>query len=145
MLVLFSMLSGACACSVAVVKSLNMGNRTDTHTHFHTRRGVSVVFDLQYSAGHDVCLVTSRFCHSLYSTLFMKGYFSWAAWPGARQGFRRCSHRHTPTRTHTKKQTMHMHLGDQPYLNKVTCINRSLQLRPAHKHIHTPLMPNSSF
>lgn len=41
MLVLFFMLSGASACSVAVVKSLNMGNRTDTHTHTFTDREAS--------------------------------------------------------------------------------------------------------
>lgn len=75
------MLSGACACSVAVVKSLKMG------AHAHTQRGVSAVFDLQYFPRRDVCLVTSRFCHSQCSTLFMKGYFFFEApLPGVTQG-----------------------------------------------------------
>lgn len=50
MLVLFFLLFGACACSVAVVKSLNMGNRTDTHTLLHTARRQGGVWSSIFSA-----------------------------------------------------------------------------------------------
>lgn len=138
MLVLFFMLSGAYAYSVAVVKSLYMGNRTGTYTY--TLRGVSVVFDPQHSLGHNVCLVTSRFCHSRYSTLCMKGYFPWAgvAWPGAQQGFKQYNHWHTNTH-----KIMHMYLGDQLHLYKVIPQNTSWTCTSTNTRIQ--LMPNSIF
>ena len=167
MLVLFFMLSGACACSVAVVKSLNMGNRTDTHTHththslLHTRRckcGVwsSIFSEARCLFGYLKVLSQSVFNIIHEGLLFLNGVAgsSTRLWNSLTFSYtHRNTHTHTHILTHAstngkKNKTqkwMHMHWGDQPHLDKVTCLNRSLQFRPANKHIRAALLPDSSF
>lgn len=146
MLGLSFLLSGACACSVAVVKSLKMG------AHAHTQRGVSAVFDLQYFPRRDVCLVTSRFCHSQCSTLFMKGYFFFLSfflfffWSAFARSYTRAldhaaigGHHHVHGNVRGSERdgwNIHMHVWDQPHLRKCHSSGKISALQ-AYQHPET--------
>ncbi len=126
------MLSGACACSVAVVKSLNMGNHTDTHTLSHTVKCQLSVWSSIFSGAQ--CLFGYL---KVFVTVCIQHYSWRATFPERHdQGLDKAldrattnTHTHTHTHTHTNRNQkkwsmhMHMHLVDQPHFNKVILLN----------------------
>lgn len=149
MLVLFSMLSGACACSVAVVKSLNMGNRTHTHTLAlaHTARRQCGVWSSIFSEawrlfGYLKVLSQSVFNIIHEGLLFLFLYlflllllFFWSAIArsstGALDSATNGRHYHTHTNNGGRENKIdgiftHTHTWDQQHLGKMSLVWKDL-------------------
>lgn len=142
MLVLFSVLSGACVYSVAGVESLNAGTlHTRTCTLTHTEVSLWRLICNILSGAMFVWLPQGfvRACIRHYS---WRAAFPWAgmAWPAAQQGSTRRSpstHMHVRAHTHTQQQQWQKNPLKINHTSRKSLVEIDLSIKVEHTNTFT--------